>query len=67
MRFLRKLHKWLGLIVVLQLLLWTVSGTVFAWLDHHEVSAEHSVRKLEPPSSCASCRTEGAPGVGRHG
>jgi uncharacterized iron-regulated membrane protein len=48
MRFLRKLHKWLGLIVALQLLMWTVSGTLFAWLDHHEVSAEHSVREMEP-------------------
>ena len=48
MRFLRKLHKWLGLIVGLQVLLWTVSGLVFAWLDHHEVSAEHSV---QAPSS----------------
>jgi uncharacterized iron-regulated membrane protein len=48
MRFLRKLHKWLGLIVVLQLLLWTVSGTLFAWLDHHEVSAEHSVKNVAP-------------------
>jgi uncharacterized iron-regulated membrane protein len=48
MRFLRKLHKWLGLIVALQLLMWTVSGTLFAWLDHHEVSAEHSVRESEP-------------------
>jgi uncharacterized iron-regulated membrane protein len=47
MRLLRKLHKWLGLIVVLQLLMWTVSGTMFAWLDHHEVSAEHTVRELE--------------------
>lgn len=47
MRFLRKLHKWLGLIVGLQVLLWTVSGLVFAWLDHHEVMAEHSVRKPE--------------------
>ena len=48
MRFLRKLHKWLGLIVALQLLMWTVSGTLFAWLDHHEVAAEHSVRAMEP-------------------
>lgn len=48
MRFLRKLHKWLGLIVVLQLVLWTVSGTLFAWLDHHEVSAEHSVKNVKP-------------------
>lgn len=44
MRFLRKLHKWLGLIVGLQLLLWSVSGLIFAWLDHHQVSAEHSVQ-----------------------
>jgi uncharacterized iron-regulated membrane protein len=56
MLFLRKLHKWLGLVVGLQLLLWTVSGFVFAWLDHHEVSAGHSVRAHEPselPSTMA--------------
>ena len=46
MRFLRKLHKWLGLIVGLQLLLWSVSGLLFAWLDHHQVSAEHSVQAV---------------------
>ena len=46
MRFLRKLHKWLGLIVGLQVILWTVSGLVFAWLDHHEVSGEHSVHEV---------------------
>ena len=56
MRFLRKLHKWLGLIVVLQLLLWTVSGTLFVWLDHHEVSAEHSVKSV-PPAVLASPAT----------
>jgi len=43
-RFMRWLHKWLGLIVGVQLLLWTVSGLVFAWLDHADVSAEHSTR-----------------------
>lgn len=32
----------------LQVLLWTLSGLIFAWLDHHQVSAEHSVRKVEP-------------------
>jgi uncharacterized iron-regulated membrane protein len=40
-RTLRILHKWLGLIIGLQLLLWTVSGFMFAWLDHDAVSAEH--------------------------
>ena len=48
MRLLRTLHKWLGLIVGLQLLLWTTSGLMFAWLDHHEVMAEHSVRNPAP-------------------
>ena len=48
MRFVRKLHKWLGLIVGVQVLLWTLSGLVFAILDHHQVSAEHSVREAEP-------------------
>ena len=43
MSFLRKLHKWLGLIVAVQLILWTISGAMFAWLDHHEVSGEHRV------------------------
>lgn len=47
MRFLRKLHKWLGLIVGIQLLLWTVSGLMFSWLDHHQVMAEHSTRAPE--------------------
>lgn len=42
MLFLRKLHKWLGLIVGLQLVLWTVSGSVFAWLNHHEVEGKHA-------------------------
>lgn len=48
MRFLRKLHKWLGLIVGLQLLLWAVSGLVFAWLNHREVAGEHAVHSPEP-------------------
>lgn len=46
MRVLRILHRWLGLIVGLQLLLWTVSGLVFALLDHEDVAAEHSLRAL---------------------
>lgn len=46
MRVLRIIHKWLGLIVGLQLLLWTVSGLVFAILDHEDVAAEHVVRAL---------------------
>ncbi len=48
MSFVRKLHKWLGLIVGVQVFLWTLSGLIFAWLDHHQVSAEQSVRESEP-------------------
>jgi len=45
-RVLRIMHKWLGLVVGLQLMLWTVSGLVFALLDHKDVAAEHVVRAL---------------------
>lgn len=47
MRTMRFLHKWLTLIVGLQLLLWTVSGLVFAFLDHDEVASSSS---LNPPA-----------------
>ena len=48
MLFLRKLHKWLGLIIGLQLVLWAVSGAMFAWLDRGKVDGTHSVRVVEP-------------------
>jgi Na+-transporting NADH:ubiquinone oxidoreductase subunit F len=44
MRMFRILHKWLGLIVGLQIVLWTVSGLAFAWLEHADVAAEASLR-----------------------
>ena len=47
MRFMRLLHKWLSLIVGLQLLLWTVSGLAFAWLEHDAVTAHESLRVAE--------------------
>lgn len=42
--FLRWMHKWIGLILGLQLVLWTFSGGVMALLDHHKVSAEAAVQ-----------------------
>lgn len=50
---LRKLHRWVAIFVGLQLVLWTVSGALFAWLDHHEVQGEEltapaPVRTLGP-------------------
>jgi uncharacterized iron-regulated membrane protein len=43
MRFLRKLHKWLGLLIAVQVVLWAVSGVIFAWLDPSKVSAADNV------------------------
>lgn len=48
MLFLRKLHKWLGLVIGLQVVLWAASGLIFAWLDHDAVDAAGSVRAVEP-------------------
>ncbi len=47
MRLMRVLHKWLSLILGVQLLLWTVSGLVFAVLDRvrlmHLIAAESTI------------------------
>ena len=43
---LRKLHKWVGLVVGVQLLLWCVSGLMFAWLDHGDINGEHLAAPL---------------------
>jgi uncharacterized iron-regulated membrane protein len=53
MNTIRKLHKWLGLLIGVQLVLWAISGLVFAWLDHHEVQAEHSAHPPAPASLAA--------------
>jgi hypothetical protein len=45
---LRKLHKWLGLVIGLQLVLWAVSGVMFAWLDRDAVDGTDSVHAAEP-------------------
>ncbi|MBA3676386.1 MAG: PepSY domain-containing protein [Sphingosinicella sp.] len=38
----RKIHKWVGLILGIQFLLWTISGLGMALLDHEEVSGGHA-------------------------
>jgi hypothetical protein len=47
MFLIRWLHKWFGLVLGLQFLLWASSGAVMALLDHHKVSGEHA---LLPPT-----------------
>lgn len=48
--FFRTLHKWVGLALGLQLVLWTFSGAAMALIDHHAVSGEHVTRAAEPRS-----------------
>jgi uncharacterized iron-regulated membrane protein len=53
---LRRLHKWVGLVLGLQLVIWTISGAAMAWIDHHAVageglSVEQPVRHDDTPAA----------------
>ena len=37
----RRLHRFLGAVVGLQILFWTVSGIYFAWTDIDEIRGDH--------------------------
>ena len=52
--FFRRVHKWVGLLLGLQFLLWTISGTAMALLDHEQVSGGHKPPGAEPPPIPAS-------------
>ncbi|MCL5051512.1 2Fe-2S iron-sulfur cluster-binding protein [Aliidiomarina maris] len=47
MKFLQWLHRWTGLILLIQLLLWTVSGLYFALVDHHGMSGRQHYQPLQ--------------------
>jgi uncharacterized iron-regulated membrane protein len=57
----RRLHKWIGLLIGLQLILWTLSGAVMSLLDHHEVqggkAAEPALVSLPSASSWTAVRS----------
>lgn len=46
--FISKAHKWIGLILGLQLLFWTVGGVVMSWIPIEEVRGEHKVAEQVP-------------------
>ncbi len=49
--WMRKMHKWVGLVIGLQLLLWMSSGVMMSWLDHDKVQG-HEFRahvQASPP------------------
>ena len=43
-----KIHKWLALIIGVQMLFWFASGLFFAAVPIERVRSEHSIRELEP-------------------
>lgn len=48
--FLRRLHKWVAVLVGVQVLLWCASGAMFAWLDHHRVAGDHLAHDPAEPA-----------------
>ncbi len=44
----RRLHRWLGLVIGVQFLLWTVGGLYFSWTDLDAVHGDHLMRR--PPA-----------------
>jgi uncharacterized iron-regulated membrane protein len=46
---LRRIHKWIGLILGLQLILWTLSGAMMAMLDMESVKGGPKVETPAPP------------------
>ena len=37
----RRLHRWLGLLIGIQFLAWTISGLYFSWSDMDEVHGDY--------------------------
>lgn len=50
MSLIRWLHKWFGLVLGLQFLLWALSGAVMASLDHRKIEADQLVLLVARPA-----------------
>ncbi len=46
--FLRKLHRWLGLLMAVQIIAWMASGLYFSIFPIEEIRGSHLTRKSEP-------------------
>lgn len=44
----RRIHRYLGLVIGVQLLLWTLSGLIFSWNSIEAVRGEHLIREQAP-------------------
>ncbi|WP_286829202.1 MULTISPECIES: hypothetical protein [Kordiimonas] len=47
-KFLAKTHKWIGLVLGLQVLAWTVGGVVMSWIPIDTVRGTHNVEEHAP-------------------
>ena len=54
MIFMRFIHKWIGLFLGIQLVIWMLSGFIMGWLVHDEVEGhhlqKHQEHKMDPLS-----------------
>ncbi len=46
--FFRKTHKWIGLILSIQLLLWFISGFLMSWMPIDEIHGDHLLQTQTP-------------------
>jgi hypothetical protein len=61
--WLRRIHKWVGLVIGLQVLLWAMSGAMMAMLDMGEVAGGES--RNRPPFAERAAARDGWENVGR--
>lgn len=48
MRFMQWLHRWVSLILIIQVVLWLASATVFTIMGHHGMSGHQYMRHVHP-------------------
>lgn len=41
-------HKWIGIVIGIQVVLWIAGGVVMTWFPIEEVRSEHNIREIEP-------------------
>ncbi|MDG2013505.1 MAG: PepSY domain-containing protein [Pirellulaceae bacterium] len=44
----RKIHRYLGVVIGIQLFFWTLSGVIFSWNSIQSVRGEDLIRKIDP-------------------
>jgi len=52
--YLRKTHRYLGVIIGIQFLFWTISGLYFTWTDLDEIHGDHFLRESAQQKSISS-------------